>query len=82
MSESDNFRKHSLECMRLAAECTQLVGDIHIPSLQRHFLRMAKVWTSQAKRGPGADAQTKNYTKRAYAAQARISRRQPPTLLH
>ena len=55
MSESDNLRKHALECMRLAADCMQLAGDVHSPDLQRHFLWMARVWTTGAERGPGAD---------------------------
>ena len=45
MSESDKLRKHELECMRLAADCMQLVGDVRSPALQRHFLWMARVWT-------------------------------------
>jgi hypothetical protein len=53
VSESD-LRKHALECMRLAADCMQLVGDVPNPALQRHFLRMARVWTTRAERGPGA----------------------------
>ena len=56
MSKSDNFRKHELECMRLAADCMQLVGDVHSPALQSHFLRMARVWSSLADRGPSADS--------------------------
>jgi hypothetical protein len=53
VSESDDLQKHALECMRLAADCMQLVGDVHSPTLQRHFLRMARVWTTRAERGPG-----------------------------
>jgi hypothetical protein len=64
VSESDNLRKHALECMRLAADCMQLAGDVHSPTLQSHFLRMARVWPTLADRGPSADAQTKNGTKR------------------
>ena len=55
MSESDYLRKHELACMRLAAECMQLVGDVASPTLQRHFLKMASVWTAKAEHGPGAD---------------------------
>jgi hypothetical protein len=61
VSESDNLRKHELECMRLAADCMQLAGDVHSPTLQRHFLWMASVLTAQAERSPGADTQTKNF---------------------
>jgi hypothetical protein len=52
VSESDNLRKHALECMRLAADCMELAGDVHSPTLQSHFLRMARVWSAQADRGP------------------------------
>ena len=52
MSESDNPRKHELQCLRLAAECMQLVGEVHSPTLQRHFLGMAQAWTAEAENGP------------------------------
>jgi hypothetical protein len=55
VSDSDNFQKHALEYMRLAADCMQLAGDVHSPTLQQHFLRMARVWTTRAERGPGVD---------------------------
>jgi hypothetical protein len=55
VSESDNSRKHALECMRLAADCTQLADDVHSPTLQQHFLRMAKVWSTHAEQGPVKD---------------------------
>jgi hypothetical protein len=58
VSESDNLRKHALECMRLATDCMQLVGDVHSPTLRSHFLRMARVWRILANRGPSADTQT------------------------
>jgi len=53
--ESDSLRKHALDCMRLAADCMQLVGDVHSPALQQHFLRMARVWTTRAERHSGTD---------------------------
>ena len=34
----------------------QLVGDVHNPNLQSHFLRMAKVWSSLAVSGPSANS--------------------------
>ena len=52
VSESDNSRKHELQCLRLAAECMQLVGDVRSPTLQRHFLGMARAWTAEAENGP------------------------------
>jgi hypothetical protein len=55
VSASDNLRKQALECMRLAADCMQLVGDVHSPTLQRHFLQMAREWTTRAEWDPGAD---------------------------
>jgi hypothetical protein len=55
VSQSDYLRKHELECTRLASECMQLVGDVASPTLQRHFLGMARVWTAHAEHGPGAD---------------------------
>jgi hypothetical protein len=51
VSDSDNLQRHALECMRLAADCKQLAGDVHSPALQSHFLRMARVWTIRAVRG-------------------------------
>jgi hypothetical protein len=53
--ESDYLRKHALECLRLSADCMQLVGDVRSPTLQRHFLEMAKAWTRAAEDGPGTD---------------------------
>ena len=55
MIESNYLRKHALECTRLAAECMQLVGAVQSPTLQRHFLKMANVWTAQAEHGPGVE---------------------------
>jgi hypothetical protein len=55
VSESNNSSKHALECMRLAADCTQLAGDVRSPTLQRHFLRMASVWSTHAEQGPVGD---------------------------
>jgi hypothetical protein len=55
VSESDYSRKHALECMRLAADSMQLAGDSHDPALQSHFVRMARVWSDRAVRGPNGD---------------------------
>jgi hypothetical protein len=52
MSESDNQRKHDLECLRLAADCRQLASDVDNPALQLRFRRMAKVWTGLTEREP------------------------------
>ena len=56
MSEPKQLRKHALECLRLEADCMQLVGDTHNPNLQSHFLRMARVWSSLAVSGPSANS--------------------------
>jgi hypothetical protein len=58
VSEPVNWRKHELECMRLAASCMQLAGDVHSPALQSHFVRMARQWSSLADHG-NTDTQTK-----------------------
>jgi hypothetical protein len=82
MSESDNLRKYALECMRLASDCKQLAGDADSSALRSHFLRMTTVWTTRAVRGPNADTQTDNGTKRMYPERARASRQRPATVLH
>ena len=76
MSASDNLRKHALECMRLAADCMQLAGDVHSPALQRHFLQVAREWSTRAESAPGADTQISDSTKRAHPTGARNSRQQ------
>jgi hypothetical protein len=48
MSELNHFRRHSLECLRLEADCMQLAGDLRLPAWQAHYLRMARVWRSLA----------------------------------
>ena len=58
MSDSDYLRKHALECLRLASDCMQLVGDVSSPALQSHFLQLARVWSDRAVRGPSAETQT------------------------
>jgi len=60
VSESDYSRKHALECMRLAADSMQLAGDVQNPALQSHFVRMARVWSDLADRGPNADIWTES----------------------
>lgn len=63
---SDKSLKYELECIRLAADCTQLASevhnrqlephflatDVHNCALEIHFLQMAKVWTARAEQGP------------------------------
>ena len=58
MSETVNWRKHELECVRMATDCMQLAGDVQNPALQSHFARLARVWSDLAVRGPNADTRT------------------------
>jgi hypothetical protein len=60
VSGSDNSRKRALECLRLEADCMQLAGDLQDPALQSHFVRMARVWSDLAVRGPNADTRTES----------------------
>jgi hypothetical protein len=54
-NKSDNLRKRTLECMRLAADCTQLARDAHSSDLRSHFLRMAETWDALADQALSAD---------------------------
>lgn len=58
MSSSEHFRRHSLACLRLEADCIQLAGDLRRPAWQAHFLQMAREWRSLAERDPSADTWT------------------------
>jgi hypothetical protein len=73
---SGNLRKHDVECLRLAADCMQLAGDVGNPAWQRHFLLMAKHWTALAERGAHMDARTKTSAKRLHSAHANTSQQQ------
>jgi hypothetical protein len=46
--DQESARKHELACLRMAADCMQLVGDIKTPDLQRHFLELARLLTAAA----------------------------------
>ena len=48
MSESNNAQKHTLLCLRLAAECRTLAADVPEPDLREHFLRIASEWMELA----------------------------------
>jgi hypothetical protein len=52
MSDSENDRKHELECLRLASDLTQLAAETLNPDLKSLCLRMANIWTDQAEQGP------------------------------
>ena len=47
-NDQKDGRKHELACLRMAADCMQLVGDIRTPDLQRHFLELARLLTAAA----------------------------------
>ena len=47
-TDQEAGRKHELACLRMAADCMQLVGDIKTPDLQRHFLELATLLTAAA----------------------------------
>lgn len=50
--DQESARKHELACLRMAADCMQLVGDIKDPKLQRHFLELARQLTVAAEPVP------------------------------
>jgi hypothetical protein len=56
MFESEQLRKHALECLRLEADCMQLAGYASNPNSQSHFLRMARIWSTLAVSRPSANA--------------------------
>ena len=63
MSDPEISRKHALECMRLASDCMQLVGDVSSPALRSHFLQMARAWSDRADRGPARNASERTIFK-------------------
>ncbi len=50
MSALDNFLKHKIMCMRLAAECRGLAADAADPDLKAHFLRLDNSWEEMTDR--------------------------------
>ena len=50
MFESDYARKHSLLCLRLAAECRDLAAIASTMEMRARVLRMADVWEELADR--------------------------------
>ena len=69
MPESDNLRKGSLECMRLAADCMQLARGANSSDLQAHFLRMAERWHALADQAVSGIPQ-QEFTERIQIAKA------------
>ena len=47
-TDQEAARKHELACLRMAADCMHLVGEIRTPDLQRHFLELARLLTAAA----------------------------------
>ena len=47
-ADQEAGRKHELACLRMAADCMQLVGEVLNPHLQRHFLELARQLTAAA----------------------------------
>ena len=47
-TDQESGRKHELACLRMAADCMHLVGEILNPDLQRHFLELARLLTAAA----------------------------------
>lgn len=47
-ADQESARKHELACLRMAADCMQLVGEVLNPHLQRHFLELARQLTAAA----------------------------------
>ena len=62
MSETDEFRKSALECMRLAADCTHLARSTDNLDLKAHFTSVARVWMKLAEgpMGPGFEIAESN----------------------
>jgi hypothetical protein len=47
-TDQEAGRKHELACLRMAADCMHLVGEVLNPDLQRHFLKLARLLTAAA----------------------------------
>src|SRR5476649_30807 len=54
MSELNQRDMHSLECLRLEADCRELAKSVRSPDLRSHLLRMAQTWSDLAVSGPSA----------------------------
>ena len=58
--KSYNSRKHALECLRLAADCRQMAGDVRTRPLRSHFHQMAELWATLGDWTPSADTKTES----------------------
>jgi two-component system, response regulator PdtaR len=54
MSELNQRQMHSLECLRLEADCRELANSVRSPDLRSQLLRMAQTWSDLAVSGPSA----------------------------
>lgn len=45
---SNKSDKHTLECLRLEADCRELAKNVSDPELQLHYLQMADHWAALA----------------------------------
>jgi hypothetical protein len=48
--EADTIKRHTLACMRMAADCRRLAGKVPTLDLRDHYLRMAMAWVEEASR--------------------------------
>jgi hypothetical protein len=48
MSDSDRSEKHTLTCLRFAAECESLAAHAPAPELKERFRDLAGMWTEMA----------------------------------
>ncbi len=55
MLEAKYRRRHTLECLRLQADCMELAGIALGHDVQSHFVSMAGFWGALALSGPGAE---------------------------
>jgi hypothetical protein len=56
MFETKQAQKHTLECLRLQADCMHLAGVTHGYNVQSHFVSMARFWGALAISGPSSHA--------------------------
>jgi hypothetical protein len=56
MRDAKHKRKHTLECLRLQADCMELAGVVQGHGVQSHFVSMARFWGDLAVSGPGSIA--------------------------
>ncbi len=60
VSQSDNSRKHALECLRMEADCLHLAREVDSPTLQSYFTNQAKEWSALADASMNSDREESN----------------------